>query len=268
MNREMVFDKEQAQLFNRCRKEAFDKVFPYMVEEQPIKNALDAGCGIGVFSDYLHGLGLEVTGFDVRTVNIQEARSRYPNIDFHVHSVEDPMVKELGSFDLTLCLGLLYHLENPFLAIRNLQAITRKILIVESMVTPTSKPVSMLVDDGISDDQSVHCVAFVPSEACIVKMLYRSGFEAVYRLRHLPDHDDFKKTITHRRRTVIVASRQQLNLPFLHPLAEREEPAPKSRDRRVLTPVDKRRIRALSRLRLIRNRVKQLHPTKFRKPMR
>ena len=44
------------------------------------------------------------------------------------YNVEDPQVRELGASDLVLCPGLLYHLENPFQAIRNLHALTARIL--------------------------------------------------------------------------------------------------------------------------------------------
>ena len=40
---------------------------------------------------------------------------------------------ELGEFDLVLCFGLLYHLENPMRTIRHLRALTGQGLLLESM---------------------------------------------------------------------------------------------------------------------------------------
>jgi len=227
MARKMVFDREHAKLINQRRKEALDSFLPRIIEEWAFKNALDAGCGVGIFSEYMRGLGnLHVTAFDAREGNVDEARIRYPGIDFLVCDVEDPKVRELGeTYDLVLCLGLLYHLENPFAAIRNLRALTKKILIIESMVTPSSRSVAKLVDECIGDDQSLNYVTFIPSEACLVKMLYRSGFKAVYRLKRLPDHDDFRKTINHkRRRTIVLASNEQLDSPLFSMVEEPLEP--------------------------------------------
>ncbi|MGH9741729.1 MAG: FkbM family methyltransferase, partial [Candidatus Acidiferrum sp.] len=57
-----------------------------------------------------------------------------------------------------------------------------------------------------TDDQSLTDMACYPSEGSIVKMLYRAGFAAVYRVIPLPEHDDFRDTPDHaRKRTVLLA---------------------------------------------------------------
>ncbi len=38
----------------------------------------------------------------------------------------------VGEFDVVLCLGVIYHLENPFLAVEQLRRITRGVVVVES----------------------------------------------------------------------------------------------------------------------------------------
>src|SRR3984885_5047642 len=45
-----------------------------------LRNALDAGCGVGFFAETLAGLGLETRGFDGRLENVVEARKRFPKI--------------------------------------------------------------------------------------------------------------------------------------------------------------------------------------------
>lgn len=224
--REFVFDRERCTRFNKRRMETLDKLLLPLIEERKFSTSLDVGCGIGMFSNYLLSLGLETVALDAREGNIDEARKRYPAIEFHVCDVEDPEVAELGTFDLVLCVGLLYHLENPFRAIRNLESMTGKLMIIESMITPGSSPVSTLVDEGQVEDQSLQCIAYVPSEACLIKMLYHAGFSHVFRLKDLPDHEDFRNYLTHRRkRTMLVASRFELGLPIL-----RLKPEPSTRD--------------------------------------
>jgi hypothetical protein len=113
----------------------------------------------------------------------------------------------MGSFDLVLCLGLLYHLENPFRVIRALHAITGKILVVESMCVPDAELTMSLFDEGVAEDQGLSYVAFYPSESCVIKMLYRAGFPFVYRFRQLPAHKVYGSTVWQkRRRTVLLAS--------------------------------------------------------------
>jgi tRNA (mo5U34)-methyltransferase len=222
MANEFVFDKEHAQRFNERRMKMLDRLIPWLVREKRLESCLDAGCGIGFFSDYLSRSGLSTVAFDGREENIAEARRRFPGIEFHVNDVESDEVEKLGKFDLVLCFGLLYHLENPLRAIRNLESMTQKVLILESMITPVSKPVATLVDEGIENDLSLRCVAFVPSESCIVKMLYYAGFKRVYRIVALPDHEDFRARPTqHRRRCLLVASRDDLYSTMLAPVWDR-----------------------------------------------
>ncbi len=172
-----------------------------------LATALDAGCGVGFFAQILQECGLSVGAFDARTENVTEARKRFPEIRFEQGDIENPGILALGKFDLTLCFGLLYHLENPMLAIRHLRALTGKGLLLESMCIPGSSAGMVWREEPAAADQSLTDIALYPSEACLVKMLYRAGFAAVYRAAELPDHDDFRETPLHaRRRTVLFAA--------------------------------------------------------------
>jgi len=204
-----------------------------------LATALDAGCGVGFFSKILQDAGLNVHAFDGRIENVEEARSRFPQIACEQGDVESSEIRKLGQFDLVLCFGLLYHLENPMSAIRNLRALTRKALLIESMCFPDEKPWMLLREEPRFEDQSLTDLAFYASEGCLVKMLYRSGFIAVYRIAYLPDHDDFRETSDHvRRRTVLFASECPVSLPGLVLLAEPKEtqnPWQKAIPRRTFT---------------------------------
>jgi FkbM family methyltransferase len=148
-----------------------------------------------------------VCGFDGRAENVAEARRRFPHIPFEQGDIEERAILELGRFDLALCFGLLYHLENPLRAIRNLRGLTEKCLLLESMCLPEEKPSMLLRDEPRQIDQSLTDVSCYPSEGSLVKMLYRAGFGMVYRVIRLPDHEDFRETTDHaRRRTVLLAS--------------------------------------------------------------
>jgi SAM-dependent methyltransferase len=221
MQEALVFDREHTDRFNKRRKEFLERLLPALMKECRIETGLDVGCGIGYFADYLLQLGLAVTAFDARPQNITHAMSRYSGVNFLVHDLEDRSVRDLGRYDLVLCFGLLYHLENPFLAIRNLSALTRNVLIVESIVASTHDPVAWLVDEGEGEDQGLQYIALIPSEKSIVKMLYRAGFSQVYRVTALPDHEDFRdRLFQKRRRTIIVASNLSVDSPLLQLVPE------------------------------------------------
>jgi len=127
-----------------------------------------------------------------------------------------PPLADFGTFDLVFCFGLLYHLENPLRAFRNLKALTGKVLLLESMVIPEEQPFLIVMDEGSVEDQSLRAVSCYPSEGAIIKMAYRAGFPHVYRFRELPDHEDYRsETGRARRRTVIAASVQAMDSPPL-----------------------------------------------------
>lgn len=221
MEKGWAFDTEHYTRISESQIEFSNQFLPDLIAVQGLKSALDVGCGVGYFSNYLSKLGLEVSAFDGRPENVKEAQIRHRDVKFLVLNVEDSAVKELGSFDLIFCFGLLYHLENPFLAIRNLYHIAGKMLIVESMVIPRRFPSASLVNEGPSEDQSLNFTAFIPSESCLVKMLYCAGFPYVYGSVFSPKHEDYHETYQfHRKRTILVAAKIPLELSFLCPVRE------------------------------------------------
>ncbi len=159
-----------------------------------LATALDVGCGVGFFSKMLAEMQFSVAAFDGRAENVAEARRRFPTIPFEAADIQDSAVRTLGSFDLVLCFGLLYHVENPFSAIRNLRALTGKCLLVESMCIPGERSELLLREEPCVDDQSLTDMACYPSESILVKMLYRAGFTKVYRVVALADQAHFRYT--------------------------------------------------------------------------
>jgi FkbM family methyltransferase len=202
------FDDRQALRLVEARGETMRRLLKKLVPALGLATAVDVGCGVGFFSQMLRECGLQVRGFDGRSQNVAEARARFPDIPFAQGDIENTAIRDAAKFDLVLCFGLLYHLENPLLAMRNLRALSGKCLLLESMCLPAERAETLLREEPRLDNQSLTDVAFYPSEAALVKMMYRAGFHVVYRLVSLPDHDDFRETATHkRRRTMLLASR-------------------------------------------------------------
>lgn len=218
------FDKRDALRLVDARGETMRRLLAKLIPELKLSTALDSGCGVGFFSQMVQECGLQVRGFDGRAQNVAEARRRFPEILFEQGNVEDPAIRDAGTFDFVLCFGLLYHLENPFLAMRNLRALTGKCLLLESMCLPGEKTEALLREEPRLDNQSLTDVAFYPSEPTLIKMLYRAGFRVVYRVVSLPAHDDFRETSRHaRRRTMLLASHFPLDFAGLRLCPETRE---------------------------------------------
>lgn len=211
----LPFDAPSAKELTRARQDFIQSFLAEIRTQAALQGALDVGCGVGYLSKFLNNLGFEVVAIDGREENTIEARKRYPGITFLTADAER-LTDEVEPHDLVLCAGLLYHLENPFRVIRNLHALTRKVLIVEGMCTPGPEATMELLDEGSLTDQGLNFVAFYPTEACLVKMLYRSGFPFVYLFQRLPEHSLYRQSVGRKReRTMMVASKLPLSAPNL-----------------------------------------------------
>ena len=106
----------------------------------PKVTCFDVGCHEGFYSIAMARKGIKrVVGFDVRESNLQKARFvaetfGFPEIAFRQGDCERLRVEETGQYDLTLFLGVLYHLENPMLCLRNVSSMTKELCLVETQV--------------------------------------------------------------------------------------------------------------------------------------
>lgn len=221
MEKFQPFDYPQAKEFVKARQNFTKNVLEELNRDFQLSSAVDIGCGVGHFSKFLHDYGFQVTGIDARDENVKECERRYPQIVFRRGNVEELSPEQVGTFDLVFCFGLLYHLENPFRAIRNFFSLTRQILLIESMCAPGANPAMELLDEGKILNQGLNYVAFYPTESCLIKMLYRAGFPFVYGFTSLPAHEEFQETPRHKqRRTMLVASRFAVTVSMVHPAQE------------------------------------------------
>src|SRR5262249_43019568 len=91
---------------------------------------VDLACHQGYFSQKLAEKGCRhVLGLDARPQHIEDAeliRAAYgrENLTFRVGSVTELDPARLGTFDVVLMFGLLYHLENPLGAVKLARALT------------------------------------------------------------------------------------------------------------------------------------------------
>lgn len=101
---------------------------------------LDVGCHEGYYSVAMARKGMrEVRGLDVREPSLEKARVvaealGLNNLTFGRQNCEQMNPDEVGQFDLCLFLGVLYHLENPMLALRNISRVTGNLCVLETQV--------------------------------------------------------------------------------------------------------------------------------------
>jgi SAM-dependent methyltransferase len=232
MEKQWTFDDDFTRGYTEVRQAFAAELLEEVRKQTNVTSALDVGCGVGYFSKFLSEMSLEVTAIDGREENTAEAKRRHPEISFITRNVEDSTLPEIGTFDFVLCVGLLYHLENPLRAIRNLRAMTGKVLLVESMCIPGRDASMALLDEDRAHDQGLEYVAFYPTEACLVKMLYRAGFPFVYTFERLPADPQFSTNFWRKQsRTFLAASLMPLTMRNLVLATERSQPVQAHSDR-------------------------------------
>jgi ubiquinone/menaquinone biosynthesis C-methylase UbiE len=81
----------------------------------------------------------QVRGIDVRESNLVKARfvaevMGLRSVVYEQGNCEDLTADAFGQYELCLCLGLVYHLENPMLCLRNISRITGELCVIETQV--------------------------------------------------------------------------------------------------------------------------------------
>jgi tRNA (mo5U34)-methyltransferase len=104
------------------------------------QTVMDVACVNGGFSLEAAKAGAkEVWGFDVAPHYIEQARflrdaTGVRNARFDVVDLNNLSAETHGVFDVTLCFGIMYHLENPVASMRKIAAMTRKVMLVDTNV--------------------------------------------------------------------------------------------------------------------------------------
>ena len=225
MSAPLVFDQQYYSLLNRARGDVVSRLLTELKPRLNLQTAVDVGCGVGYFSQFLKSLGLDVTALDGRQQNLDEAQRRNPDVHFLRLNAEDPAMRSLGKFDLVFCFGLLYHLENPMLAIRHLQEMSAKLLLVEAVVQPGDEATMALIEESPHQDQGMNHIAFYPTELCLLKMFYRAGFSHAYTFSTQPNHPEYGARHGRPRiRTMLAASHASIQSQFLVRAPEPKSP--------------------------------------------
>lgn len=102
------------------------------------KRVLDVGTRDGFFAFECERLGAEVVALDYADMELTgfgAAKRIYGSqVQYLQANIYDLGPEQVGTFDVVLFLGVLYHLRHPLLALDRLRGLCRELLIVESLV--------------------------------------------------------------------------------------------------------------------------------------
>lgn len=93
------------------------------------KQVLDVGCGGGILSESMAGLGANVTGIDMAEKSLQVAQLHAletgVNIDYQCIAVEALAHAQPASFDVVTCMEMLEHVPDPGSIVRACAALVK-----------------------------------------------------------------------------------------------------------------------------------------------
>jgi len=187
-------------------------IFPLLddlVHDWRSVRCLDIACNEGFFSfELARRSAREVVGFDARPVVIEKAqlvqsKLKHANVSFSVFDLEQLGPEWKGRFDIVLCLGIIYHLENPIGCLRRVRGVTTKVCVIDTQLnrfsgeieTPEGRASSVqrrpsamsLVDEPEGELSGVQSLSLVPNHRAMLRILDAVGFSRVLQVMPPPD---------------------------------------------------------------------------------
>lgn len=189
--------------------------------------AVDLAAHQGWFAVRLAQAGLRrVTGVDQRESHVEDARLiadalGQDELRFLHSDIFDLDTASLGTFDVVLMLGLLYHLENPVGALRLARALCRDLFVIETQVVPGMsgmvdfgsyrfvRPLKGsfgLIDEIDETDEGPETgatgICLVPSVEALTWLMEKVGFRDVHVL---PPPEDGYEQLRYGKRVMVTA---------------------------------------------------------------
>jgi hypothetical protein len=187
--------------------------------------ALDLASHQGWFAVRMAQSGFaSVLGIDARQSHVDDSTLisqiyGFNHLSFRKGDLHQQDPARLGTFDVVLMLGLLYHLENPIGALRTCRALCRNLCIIETQIVPG---MSGFVDYGsyqyvrplkgsfgiIDETEETHGpeasitgICLVPSLEALLWILRKVGFSSATVLE--PPEDAYEQLRYHKRVMVV-----------------------------------------------------------------
>ncbi|HVW86725.1 MAG TPA: class I SAM-dependent methyltransferase, partial [Bryobacteraceae bacterium] len=146
------------------------------------KRVLDIGAWDGWFSFEMERRGADVMAVDsTKNTRLLEAKKLLRSrIEYRIGDICRLTAKDIGTFDIVLFLGVLYHVKHPVLALENVCGMCRDMACIESFVTdpdPNTIPQMEFYETTELRGQLDNWVG--PNAACLLAFCRTAGFARV-----------------------------------------------------------------------------------------
>lgn len=204
----------------------FDPVVRLLGGSLAGKRVLDLGCNAGFWSLCALDAGCDfVVGIDAQPVNLAQAqfvfdvkgvaRERYL---FKRADVLDVNLEQLGEFDLVLCLGLLYHLNQPIALLDKIARVNRDLVLIDTRLSTRPGRVFELRHESRALPSTVlsahNDLVLFPTRQAVLQVAQHLGYQAVVLKPHFSNYLGAEEYKTGQRRAFVCAKQTDLaNLP-------------------------------------------------------
>jgi SAM-dependent methyltransferase len=135
-----IFDKRQINRHEQRRRYFLEPLVAHLGGSLEGKRVLDLGCNAGYWSLLALQTGCDhLAAIDGRQMHIDQARlvfevneidpRRYELVQGNIFDID---LRQLGSFDIVFCLGLMYHVSKPVTLIEKISRVNSDLLIIDT----------------------------------------------------------------------------------------------------------------------------------------
>jgi len=171
---------------------------------------LDLGGGEGAMSIGLWSLGFrDITMVEVRPLNLEKAQFAanhfHADIDFRLTTIDNFFNDNKKQYALTIFMGLLYHVLNPFDVMKGIGECTTRHLVLETALSlprlwgfrnrkdykPTNAAFYIRLDSAQSHTAGMHDIELWPNMEAVELLINHGGFKKTKQLTSKDPPPDF-----------------------------------------------------------------------------
>jgi SAM-dependent methyltransferase len=159
---------------------------------------LDVGCWEGMHcAEAVRRDAEQVVGIDLCTSEDLAANVDRYGFDFLQMDIFSEKWLELGEFDVVLCSGVLYHVENVMSLLFRLRKVVRELLVLETGITRLQPEKPMMIFHGQGEGTNNPSNWWTPNRLCLEQMLNAAGFEGVSVVWEEERHEHYSRACAH-----------------------------------------------------------------------
>lgn len=203
-----IFDKKVNIRHQERKRYFFDPLMKHLGSSLKGKRVLDLGCNAGFWS--LRAIGHDcdyVLGIDGRQEHIDQAnfvfdvkeidKSRY---DFLAGNVFEEDLSRFGSFDVVLCLGLMYHVSKPLELIESISQVNTDVLVIDTALSQVNGPYLEIRRELLDEPRNAvdYELVMYPTREAVYHLVQQFGYSVMMlkpQFRSYVGSPDYRKGV-------------------------------------------------------------------------